>query len=70
MTFPNIIPWNYRVVGSSVALRYLLLIQQCHPDILILVETCVHSQFIDKVRRRTQFSNCIVDEAIGFSGGI
>lgn len=71
MSFPSIIAWNCTGVGSNIALRHLLLLLQQHnPNILILVETRVHSNFIDRIRRRTNFSNYIVSEAIGFSRGI
>lgn len=71
MISPTIIAWNCRGACSKIALRHLfLLLQQYHPDILILVETRVHSKFIDKIMRRSNFSNCIVSEVVGFSGGI
>lgn len=54
-----------------MALSHLfLLIKSHHPCILILVETCVDSSYVDRIVAKSNMTHSMVAEAQGFSKGI
>lgn len=71
MFLPKILAWNCRGAGSQRALRHLIFVFQCYqPNILILLEPGIHSNFIVNILAKTCFTDFIVAEANGYSGGI
>lgn len=69
MSLLKIIAWNCRGIGSSNALRHiLLLLRSNNPDILILEETRVGSQYVERIIAKTNFTEKIVVEANRYSG--
>lgn len=71
MTLPKVVVWNCRGAGTQVAFRHLLLlVRRYNPDILILEETRLASNYIDKIIAKTRLNASIVSEAHGFSRDI
>lgn len=57
--------------GSKNSISHLFeLINSVHPDILILMETRVHSSFVLSFISSSVFTHFAATETIGFSGGI
>jgi exonuclease III len=66
----KIIAWNCRGLGYGPTVRGLLNIQKEDPDILFLTETKMDRGGIEGLRWRLGFTNMVVKDCKGKSGGL
>lgn len=71
MIIPNIFVWNCRGAGSvSFMKHFLYFVKMFSPSIVILLETSVPGNCIEKILKRTALSKFTTAEANGSAGGI
>lgn len=65
------ISWNVQGLGRPLTFQNIRGLCYAHrPSLVFLMETKNKSQFVDKIRERTQLNNCFYVDLVGLSGGL